>query len=381
MRALLRICAGAGSLLSAVLVGMLVFSRFPWHVERWYVEGAGPLLQGLLVLVTARLPFGLAEWVEALAALVGLVALIVGLGLLWLRRGERRRLLMLYGAILWAAIAAVGVYFYASWGLSYARPRAEERLGWVGPGEELREVTPEELLDLSERLVDKVNDLYVELHGWPDGYAVTVASRSLGEGGLRAADAAIDRGYERLVEELHLHPSVAASRGPVKPLLSSVLFSWIGIGGFYFPFTGEANIDADAPEWQQAHTLAHEKAHQRFFASENEANFFGFLAAIHTDDPFVQYGGWLFAQRQVLVALGAVDPWGFHQVVYRRHPGVQRDINYAREFWEQYEGPVSQLGDAINDRYLRFNGVDGGIESYRQSVELVVEWCRRAGVK
>lgn len=381
MNSLFRGVVAVGGACSLALAAMLLFSRFPWHVERWYVEGAGPLIQGVLTAVTGRLPFGLAEWVEALT---GLIALALGAGALfelWRRRGQRLAVIGHVLLLLWATITAVGVLFYSTWGLAYARPSAAERLGWIGAGEKLAEVSPEELRIFGDALVDKVNHLYLELHGWPDGYAVTVASRSLGPRGLSAADDAIDRGYERLVSDLGLHRSVGRSRGPVKPLLSSVVFSWIGIGGFYFPFTGEANIDADAPEWQQPHTLAHEKAHQRFIASENEANFYGFLACIYTDDPFVQYSGWLFAQRQVLTALGVVDPWGFHHTVYRRLPGVQRDVNYAREFWAQYDGPVARLGDAVNDRYLRFNGVEGGIDSYSQSIELIVEWLRKVDAR
>jgi hypothetical protein len=355
---------------------MLLWSRFPWHVERGYVEGIGPYVQGLIALVSGRLPFSLAEWVE-LATFV-----VVGLWcgtrpyVWWKSAGARWAMAGRAAVTVWAALSAIGVLFYATWGLSYARPGAAERLGWARAGEELAEIEPVELLVLGEQLVEKANSLYVELHGWPDAYTPTRAPH-----GLRAADEAIDRGYVRLVQELRLHPTVAWGRGPSKPLLSSELFSWLGIGGFYFPFTAEANINAHAPDWQQGFTIAHEKGHQRFMASENEANFYGFLACIHSDDPFVQYAGWMFAQRQVLFTLGAVDPWGFHHTVYRRHPGVQRDVDEAREFWAQYDGPVAHLGDAVNDQYLRFNGVEGGTESYRRSIELVVEYLRRVGVR
>jgi hypothetical protein len=186
----------------------------------------------------------------------------------------------------------------------------------VERGQRLERVSPAELAAFGDQLVDEVNALYLDLHGWPDAYRLTEPPN-----GVDAVDAAVDRAFAAVAEQLDLHPSVGWSRGPQKPLVTSVVFSYLGIGGFYLPFTAEANINVGPPAWTLAHTIAHEKAHQRFFNSENEANFFGFLACIHSDDPFLRYGGWLFAQRQVLRALSKADEPAFRRVIARRYPG------------------------------------------------------------
>lgn len=357
------------------LVVMAWIARSPERVERWFVEGIGPPIQWLLNRPSSAVSFSIAEWVEGVAIAVA-IGWLVWLARAWWRgAGHRTQIVGDALLTLWIAATLIGCLFYASWGLAYARPPVDERLGWVESGRALEPIGADELVVLGDLLVDRVNALYLELHRWPDAYHETRAPN-----GLPAADTELDVGYQHLVGAIRLHPTVARSRGPTKPLLSSVVFSYLGIGGFYFPFTSEANINADAPDWQQPHTMAHEKAHQRFVASENEANFYGFLACIHSDDPFVRYSGWLFAQRQVLSALRDTDPWAFYRVIERRLPGVQRDVLFARAFWSQYDGPVSVLGDAVNDRYLRFNGVEGGVRSYSRSLELVVEWWRRNGV-
>ncbi|MEZ4235923.1 MAG: DUF3810 domain-containing protein [Myxococcota bacterium] len=351
---------------------MAAWAQLPGAVERGFVQGLGLWVQTAQAAVTGRIPISLAEWVEGATLAVvlgGLSWLVVAL---WRGRGRRGRILLQAGLAAWIALAAVGVLFYGSWGLGYGRARAEVRLGWVQPGERLDPLTADDLERWGDVLVDQVNELYLRLHGWPDDHRATRAPE-----GIAAADAAIDRAYVRLAGRLHLHPSVGWSRGPSKPLLSSVVFSYLGIGGFYFPFTAEANIDADAPEWQRAHTIAHEKAHQRFFNSENEANFFGFLACIHADDDFVRYGGWLFAQRQVLRALSRTDDAAFRRVIARRYPGVQRDVNVSYAFWAGYEGPLATVSQGVNDSYLKLNGVEGGVRSYGRSVELVVAWLER----
>lgn len=360
---------GAGATVG--LGALWVLARQPWRLERWYVEGAGPPLQALVCAFTRHVPSSLAEWLEAGSAAVAL-GWLVWVGVRVLRgRGRRARELGRAALTAWIAVSAVGFWFYVAWGLAYARPSARERMGWAAPGAPSIEIELPELTAVGSAMVDRVNQLYDELHGWPDAYVVSAAPR-----GMEAVDRAVDVGWERMVAVEGLHPTVARSRGPSKPLLSSVVFAYLGIGGFYFPFTAEANVNALQPEWQRAFTLAHEKAHQRFVASEDEANFFGFLAMIHAEDPFVRYGGWLFAQRQVLGALGERDPYGFWAVIERRYPGVQRDVNFGVAFWAQYDGRAHVLSSAVNDRYLRFNGVAAGKHSYSESLQLVVEWAR-----
>jgi len=47
--------------------------------------------------------------------------------------------------------------------------------------------------------------------------------------------------------------------------------SYLGIGGVYFPFTGEANVNISMPHTSIPFTACHEMAHQIGFAREDEA--------------------------------------------------------------------------------------------------------------
>lgn len=350
--------------------------RWPTLVEHLFVERLGPRLTALVAAPVARAPICLAEWIEAAAGVVVLAFLVATLAEIVRSPGRRRAIVARALAVSWAVVAWVLVAFELMWGMAYARPAAEDRFGFRDPGGQLAPLRADELERLGIVFVDRSNELYLQLHGgWPDAYAATTTDATWLE-----LDAAIDRGWERMAPAMGLDPTAAASRGPAKPLRSSVLFSWLGIGGFYFPFTGEANINVDAPPWQLPHTIAHEKAHQRFVASENEANFHGWLACIWSDDPFVRYGGWMFAQRQVLRALASTDAVLFSRTIRRRLPGVQRDVDIAHAFWTGYDGPLERVGDAINNTYLRINAVPGGIRSYSRSVELIVALTRERAV-
>lgn len=348
------------------------FATDPWRVERLYVHGAGPWLAGLPNSVTRSLPFSAAEPF----VVVGVVAIlwwIVGrVSLFRQPDAPRWRLVVRTGSEV--AIAAIGglTLFHLVWGLSYSRPSLELRLGWTDEDSPELHIPPWELAELAEVLVGRVNDQYLALHGVPDAFVPTRPPPHL------EVDRAVDAGWARSVEALGLDLDVARERGRSKRLVSSDLFSWLRISGMYFPFTGEANVNHRTPPWQQPFTIAHEKAHQRFMASENEANFHGMLACVHSEDPYVQYSGWLFAQRQVLRALQRSDPYTFVQLIQLRHPGVQRDVNAAHAFWSGYSGPLADLSRAVNDAYLRANRVRGGVKSYGRSLQLIVQHARNS---
>jgi hypothetical protein len=149
--------------------------------------------------------------------------------------------------------------------------------------------------------------------------------------------------------------------------------------GYYFPFTGEANFNRLQPASSLPHTVAHEHAHQRGIALEDEANFIGYLACAMSDDPYARYSGYLFAQRQLLSELAARDMARAQALVARRLPGVQRDVDFVRTFWQQYEGRAARLNEAVNDRYLRAQGERRGVASYAASRSLIVLFARHNG--
>ena len=152
--------------------------------------------------------------------------------------------------------------------------------------------------------------------------------------------------------------------------------SEIGLAGFYSPWTGEANFNPDLPPCQLPHIVAHEKAHQRGVANEAEANFLGYLACVYSDDPYVRYSGLLFAQRQLIIELLLRDRPRGEALLKQRLPGVQRDVNEMKAFWNRYEGRAHSVSLAVNNAYLRANGVEGGLMSYALSARLLVMYAR-----
>ncbi len=80
-----------------------------------------------------------------------------------------------------------------------------------------------------------------------------------------------------------------------KPVQLSHWWSYTGITGMYFPFFAEANVNIDVPDSGIPATAAHELAHTRGFAREDECNFLAYLACIHHSSGDVRYSGYLSA--------------------------------------------------------------------------------------
>jgi hypothetical protein len=156
-----------------------------------------------------------------------------------------------------------------------------------------------------------------------------------------------------------------------KPVYFSGLLTRVGISGFYFPFTGEPNYNADAPDFQIVFSMAHEMAHQRGVARESEANFVAYLVCVNSRDPFVRYSGYRNGLG-VLSELHGREPEKAKKLAAQLGAGYREDSRRAAQFWAKSAGAAGALGQRINDLYLRANRIKSGVEDYRGSTALII---------
>jgi hypothetical protein len=298
---------------------------------------------------------------------------LVGATIAVLAVGRRRRQLgnaLVCGALrIGQDLGVLTLFFYVAWGFHYSRAPLESRLGWSLP----TAIEIDELVELTSELVDAGNAAYREIHGSDD--ARTPTTLPAGRGPIEAV---LSDGWEVSRRELGL-PVHSRHYGAVKQPLLTRWYEWVGVAGFYFPYTGEANLRARIPAVDVPKMLAHEMAHQRGVAREAEANFWGYMAAAHASDPLARYSAFVFAQRQLMIGLMLQEPERLSELVRRRLPGVQRDIDEAREYWRSFRGTGTRIGTAMNDAYLRSNRVRGGVENYSHSALLFVAYARARG--
>lgn len=354
----------------AVSLGTMLLSRSPGVVETAYASAVGPRIARWLSLVTGWVPFSVAA---ALAmVLVGWAVGRAGRGLLRIRAGARP-LPVLFGGFGWSAglIGSLLLLFYPLWGLNYARAPLDVRLGMTVE----ERIDVDELAALTRRAARETNEAYRTLHGGADdigeataGYADPVlTSRALGTG------------WARVASGLGMGEVATRSYGPVKTRGVTWLIDFLDIAGLYVPYTGEAHVSGAQPDLSFPAVTAHEQAHQRGLARENEATFAGMLAAIHSHDPLARYSGWARVLRALQTDLVRVDRPAWTEIRPTLLPGVVRDWQDYFEYLVESRSAAAPIVEATNDAYLRAHGVPGGIESYGRVTTLLLEWARLHG--
>ncbi len=159
-----------------------------------------------------------------------------------------------------------------------------------------------------------------------------------------------------------------------KRVFFSKVMSYFNYTGFYFPFTGEANINVDAPICLIPSTIAHELAHQRGIASEQEANFVAILASTTSGNEIYEYSGWLLGYIHLINALYKQDYDLFLEVYQLVSEPMLADLRANNAYWEQYETSAAEVSSQVYDTMLKSYGQSLGVQSYGAVVDLLIAY-------
>ena len=333
-------------------------------MERLYARGVYPPVARMASTVTGLLPFSLAE----VLLLAGVLAALLGAARMLLRARKRPRARgLLRGVARLAAACGLAVLaFDLLWGYNYDRAPVSAMLGY--------DLTPAPAGDLTGLTRDLLARSAALRESLPEDEA---GALRLGDG-RRGAVARATRGYEALAVEGRL--PLPALTAPPKLVLLSPWMSYLGIAGIFIPFTGEANVNGTVPEWEIPFTAAHELAHQRGFAREEEANYVGYLACLAHPDRDFQYSGTFRASLYALSALARADRKSYGDLRGSLAAPLRRDLAALIAWQRRYESRLGDVQDKVNDVYLKTQGQADGVRSYGRMVDLLLAERRaRAG--
>ncbi len=158
-----------------------------------------------------------------------------------------------------------------------------------------------------------------------------------------------------------------------KPAFYSKLMSAWGFTGYLCPLTGESTLNVDCPEVFLPVTIAHEFAHQRGVAAEQEANFVGIMASITSGKAAYVYSGWLYGYLHLSNALYRVNPQAAAACSAALPASAQADFAFNNAYWASWEGPVREVGETVYNAFLESHGQELGMQSYGACVDLLVE--------
>jgi hypothetical protein len=254
-------------------------------------------------------------------------------------------------------LAVVYLAFNLMWGLNYSRMTFAEISGLS-----VEPVSADELAELALHLTHWANELR-EQAAEDDRGVMTLPD------GIRDMFYRAHLGYERAAE---IYPELDGRYGRPKGVMLSHYWSYTGIGGVFFPFTAEANVNINMPHFMLPSTTTHEMAHQRGFAREDEANYIAYLTGtLHPDADF-QYSGVMLALTYTMNALYRYDTETWNEIRNQYSEGVSRDLRDWQDYLERYEGLVKQVSTSVNNTYLMANRQEGGVLSYGRMVDLML---------
>lgn len=332
-------------------VGFMLNSSF----ADWFNGGIAAVMRAFLAHLTGWIPFSLAE--TLILAIPVIFGVLVCVCIRCAGHGWRRTMYCVITML--SIIALIYALFVLTFAAGYQATPLDEKMGV-----ETREVSALELAQTAlilaegaEETLDEITFRYQSASVMP--YSVDELSEKL-------MDA-----YARVCEK---YTFIQQLNSRVKPITCSEPMTYTHISGVYTMFTGEANINVNYPDYVIPYTAAHELAHQRGIARENEANFVAFLVCMESDDPYIRYSGYLNMYEYVASALYSASREYYSAVLSTLDLRMRYEMIAYSQFFDRYrENVVADVSQAVNNSYLVIQGTEG-TKSYGMVVDLAVAY-------
>jgi len=270
-----------------------------------------------------------------------------------------RRWETVYRAVL--TLLCGGLTFYAGlcllWGINYHTDTLQEKTGIYarqGTAEEVRLLTEEFAAALSEAADDVPRD----------GSGVFSADR---QAILQAGPAVYAAAFDAF-------PALTMDDVTPKAFSCSRFMTAMDFTGFYFPYTGEANLNMDCPEMYLPATVIHEMTHQRQVASEQECNFAAIAVSAMSSDSMYRYSGLLMGYVHLSNALYREDREAYAAIRDQLPDVVIADLRANSAYWNAHHTAFTDATQKVYDSFIKTNGDPNGTKSYGMVVDMLLSY-------
>ena len=342
------------------VLGLYLALRHDRGLMNGFADRITTPLKGALGRLCALTSLSVMELLYVLAgaaALVYVVGSVIAVVKARGRRGQRA-----YGALLLAADVCLTVYalFCLLWGVNYWTDSFQDRAGITA-----QPVTETELEAVTRYFAEQLTAAADSVPRDENGVYAVPKEQILAESRLV---------YGGVTE---LFPFLDFRDTGVKAVGCSRFMSIMGFTGVYFACIGESNVNVDSPACLLPSTVAHELAHQRGIAWEQECNFLGVLASVTSGMPDYVYSGWLLGFIHLGNALYETDPEAYWAIRNALPETVSADLRDNNAYWDQFrDNVVEKVSDTVYDAALKSYGDANGMKSYSMVVELLVAYYK-----
>ncbi len=345
-------------LFTALSAGLyFLFTKNPTFSD-WFNANISSVGRRLLSYLTCLIPFSVAELLLILIPLW--LGLLIYVGARYYSHSNRA--MLVYIGKLLSAVCVVAILFVWNFAPGYYGTTLDQKLGL-----KREKSSAADLYRTAELLSAELHALSSEIIFLEDGTSLMPYSHTEMNNKLLAA-------YDSFCARYGILDNFYSQ---VKPVMLSEPMSYTHITGVYSFFTGEANLNVNFPDYTLPFTAAHELAHQRGIAREDEANFVAFLVCMESDDPYLRYSATLSVYEYVASALYSADRTLYRTSYAALPEGVKAEEIAYDEFFEKYrENTAANISQSVNNSYLQSQGSPAGTRSYNMVVDLAVAYYR-----
>lgn len=345
-------------MLVPVFLLLTLYSRFNPGFAEFYALKVYPVFAGAISFFSSKVKFSLAEFIIIALIITAIIYFVIALT----QSLTEKSLKYIKNFSLNIAVSLSIIYFMfvLFCGINYYRHEFTYYSGL-----EIKESSTEELINLCEILINDANETRARINTGSEGTA------ELFDVNYSGTSERAKKSFENISGKY----DVLKGNYPFpKLVVFSGVMSHLQITGMFFPFTFEANVNADIPPYQIPSVMLHELVHLRGFMREDEANFISYLACINSGFDDFAYSGTMLALTYSMNSLYYEDYDAYSTLYDKYSEDVKNDLKYSSNYWKQFETKAAEISSKINDSYLKANNQDDGVKSYGRMVDLLLAY-------
>lgn len=329
-------------LMIVFLVVINILKQNPNIAEQW-TRGFGRAYTSFFGVANQAVPFSLTE----VSFLVSIISCVVFLAWGFCLIGLKQYWAAIHRFLMVALVITGTLTMYsASVGMAYTR-KALPIEKYEG------EVNKEELKDIATYFVNDLNKCANQLKFDENGEVIMPYSKETLLYKLRDE-------FKRLPDNGYYSKYVPLA----KELRTSGIFTSVGIVGVYFGVLGEANYNSYSTNAELPFYAIHELAHGTGVMREDDAQLVATYLCLTSEDYYLRYSCYYNTIDRIMNLVTYSDnPNDYNDVKKLINDKVWKNYSYIYNHWKG-KCFIQELGDKINDWYLKSFGQKGGTSSY-----------------
>lgn len=164
----------------------------------------------------------------------------------------------------------------------------------------------------------------------------------------------------------HQELNISTYSPSVSTLTFSFLFNEFHITGVSFLGVGQASVSSKLHTAEIPFVTAHEIAHIKGVAKEDQANLTSLYILLNSDIPYLRYSAYYWSYLSLIDIYRLTDYQSYQKIISSLDKAIITETNNIAKYYSEHD-LLSAIGNFINNLYLIFNGNKDGTSDYNDT--------------